>query len=264
MATKSRTYLPTDWQLWTYTPVAGKFRLDFSVLDGADVLGGVSDTGTIQVLDIAINSISLEDGQRPDQSIFSSFQPGTMALSAQLLEWDNNLVQELYNGKQVFLTLKNEATNSEPTFGKNTIFFIGNIENLEIDVDPINQVTNLVISANDISSSVMNLPLSFTKTNIGKNTDIQGAFSLAQARGFINSYLSLGIYSGLASSYETTGTIVSAFSDIMDDFISSEVAIYAPFYQQIYSGSYTLKRLMCAATVDVTPTTGEREWQIHY
>ena len=88
MTTTSRTYLPTDWQVWTYAPVAGKFRLDFSALDGADVLGGATDTGSVQAFPLRISSIQLDDGQRPDQSVFSQFTAGTMSLSAQLLTWD--------------------------------------------------------------------------------------------------------------------------------------------------------------------------------
>ena len=50
MATTSRTYLASDWQVWTYEPVAGKFRLDFSALNGSDVLGAVGDLGGMAVL----------------------------------------------------------------------------------------------------------------------------------------------------------------------------------------------------------------------
>jgi hypothetical protein len=256
MATKSRTYLPTDWQVWTYTPVAGKFRLDFSALNGADVLGAVGDVGSIQPLDLAIGSIQLDDGARPEQSVFSSAQPGTMAISAQLLTWSASLIAELYNGKQIFLTLKNEATNNHPIFGKNSIFFIGVIEGLDIQVDPINSITNLTITANDISSTVMNLPLSFVKTNIGKDIDIATAFLNAKYDNLINPYLQLSL-SGLLSTYEATGTMVATIGELLDDFMASDVAIYTPYYFQDYSGGYTLGRQMSASTVATTATDGE-------
>ena len=256
MATKSRTYLPTDWQLWTYTPVAGKFRLDFSTLGGSDVLGGSTDTGSIQPLALRIGSIELTDGSRPDQSIFSSFAPGTMSISAQLLTWSASLVGELYNGKQVYLTLKNEATNNEPTFGKNTIFFMGVIDGLDIQVDPINSITNLTITASDISSTVMNLPLSFAKTNIGKDIDVMGAFLEAKNNNLVNPYLNVSL-SGMLSTYEATGTIIATFGDLVQDFINSDVAIYTPYYFQYYSGGYQLLRQMLATTVSTTFTDGE-------
>lgn len=256
MATKSRTYLPTDWTLWAYTPVSGKFRLDFSALNGADVLGGATDTGSVQAFPLRIGSIQLDDGQRPDQSVFSQFSPGTMALSAQLLSWSDTTVKELYNGKQVFLTLKNEATNSEATFGKNTIFFMGVIDSLDIQVDPINSITNLTITATDISSTVMNLPLTFAKTNIGKDIDIAQAFTDAKTANLINPYLFLTL-AGMTSTYENTGSIVASFGEIMQDFLASDVAIYTPYYLQSYSGTYDLRRQMSASTVATTSTSGE-------
>ena len=256
MATKSRTYLPTDWQLWAYTPVSGKFRLDFSALNGADVLGGAADTGSVQAFPLRIGSIQLDDGQRPDQSVFSQFSPGTMSLSAQLLSWSDTTVKELYNGKQVFLTLKNEATNSESTFGKNTIFFMGVIDSLDIQVDPINSITNLTITATDISSTVMNLPLTFAKTNIGKDIDIAQAFTDAKTANLINPYLFLTL-AGMTSTYENTGSIVASFGEIMQDFLASDVAIYTPYYLQSYSGTYDLRRQMTASTVATTSTSGE-------
>lgn len=256
MATKSRTYKPTDWTLWAYTPVAGKFRLDFSALNGADVLGGATDTGSIQAFPLRIGSIQLDDGQQPDQSVFSQFTPGTMALSAQLLAWSDTTVKELYNGKQIFLTLKNEATNSESTFGKNTIFFMGVIDSLDIQVDPINKITNLTITATDISSTVMNLPLTFAKTNIGKDIDIAQAFTDAKTANLINPYLFLTL-SGMTATYENTGSIVASFGEIMQDFLASDVAIYTPYYLQDYSGSYSLRRQMSASTLTTTSTSGE-------
>ena len=256
MATKSRTYLSTDWQVWTYTPVSGKFRLDFSTLGGSDVLGGASDLGSIQVLDLDINSIQLDDGQQPDRSVFGSFQPGTMVLSAQIKTWSETFIKELYNGKPIYLTLKNEATNSHSIFGKNTLFFIGQIDSLAIDVDPINLVTNLTISATDVSSTVMNLPLSFTKTNLGKDLDIEQAFIDAKAAGYINPYLYLAL-DGMLSTFEATGTIVSSFGEILADFIASDVAIPTPYYFQQYSGGYELGRNLYAKTIATTGTSGE-------
>lgn len=256
MATKSRTYLPTDWTLWAYTPVSGKFRLDFSLLDGTDVLGGATDLGSVQVFPLRIGSIQLDDGQRPDQSVFSQFAPGTMSLSAQLLTWSASTIKELYNGKAVYLTLKNEATNSHPTFGKNTIFFIGQIDSLDIQVDPINKITNLTLTATDVSSTAMNLPITFRKSGIGKDVDINQAFIDSKAAGLINSYLSLNL-TGTIATYETTGTIVSSIGDIVTDFIASEVAIYTPYYLQDYAGTYDTRRQMTAKYVDTTSAAGE-------
>jgi hypothetical protein len=251
MATKSRTYLPTDWQLWVYTPVSGKFRLDFSALDGADVLGGATDLGSVQVLPLRIGTIQLDDGQQPDQSVFSQFTPGTMALSAQLLSWDATTVKELYNGKQVFLTLKNEATNSHPTFGKNTVFFIGQIDSLDIQVDPINSITNLTITATDVSAASVNFPVAIAKsTTTGKAAQITSAFNAARDAGQISPYLSFSFYGILGSVYETNVTESKSLGDWIQDYLFSEVANFFPGYFTNYvAGVWDINRGLTAYTI---------------
>lgn len=261
MATTSRTYLPTDWQLWTYQPVAGKFRLDFSTLNGSDVLGGATDLGSVGVLDLNINSIQLDDGAAPDQSVFSSFQSGTMSLSASLLEWDSTIISELYNGKQVFLTLKNEAVASHPTFGKNTVFFIGQIDSLEINIDPINRVTSLTISCSDVSSAAMNYPVSISKsTTTGKASQITTAFEDAKTALQISPYLSFAFYGFLGAVYEANVAESKSFGEWIGDYLTSEVAVFFPGYFTNYSsgsGTWDINRSLQAYTIAVNSKTGE-------
>ena len=259
MAIRTRTYLPTDWQVWVYTPVAGKFRLDFSALDGADVLGGSTDTGSIQALALRINSIQIDDGQRPDQGVFSSFVPGSMSLSAQLLSWDAITVKELYNGKQIFLTLKNEAINSHPIFGKNTVFFIGQIDGLDINVDPINHVTNLNITATDVLGSIVNQPMTMLKDNsTSKRIQLITALNNMIANGFVNDYGRLEFDGGLASSYELNVTQTRTIGEWITDFISSEVALVTPYVLQQYSGgSWVLRKALNMKTIAALAKTGE-------
>lgn len=259
MATKSRTYLPTDWTLWAYKPVSGKFRLDFSAPDGADVLGGATDLGSVQVLPLRIGTIQLDDGQQPDQSVFSQFTPGTMALSAQLLSWDATTVKELYNGKQVFLTLKNEATNSHPTFGKNTVFFIGQIDSLNIQVDPINSITNLTITATDVSAASVNFPVAIAKsTTTGKAAQITSAFNAARDAGQISSYLSFSLYGTLGAVYETNVTETKSLGDWIQDYLFSEVATFFPGYFTNYgAGVWDVNRGLTAYTITANSTVCE-------
>ncbi len=235
MPTRSRTYLPTDWQVWTYKSVAGKFRLDFSALNGADVLGAVGNVGSIEVLDIPITAIQLDDGQIPDQSVFFTFSPARMSLSSQIIDWDETLVKELYNGKQIFLTLKNEASTNHSQFGKNTVFFIGQIDNLEISVDPINLVTTLTISAVDISGAAVNVPVSVSKA-ISKGLAIENAFLAAQTAGQISPYLDFDLFATLGTSWEFAGTYTSTFGELMSEYVQGEVAEANGFFYQYKSG----------------------------
>jgi len=257
MATTSRTYKPTDWQVWAYTPVAGKFRLNFSALNGSDVLGGATDTGSIQVLDLAINSIQMQDGQLPNQSVFSSFEPGTLSVSAQLLTYDATLVKELYNGKLIFLTLKNEAVNSHPTFGQNTVFFIGQIDSLDISVDPIDRVTNLTFTAVDVASAAMNYPITIT-TNVSKAYNVSNSIAQAVARGEMSQYIDASALLGiLGATFENIATVTKTMGEWMADYVAGEVAILYPTFDFYYDGSnWVVRRALVGSTVATTSTSG--------
>jgi hypothetical protein len=257
MATTSRTYLPSDWQVWTYTPVSGKFRLDFSTLGGSDVLGGVSDTGSIQAMDLSINSIQLQDGQRPQQSVFSSFEAGTLAFSAQLLTYDATLVRELYNGKLIFLTLKNQAVNVHPTFGNNTVFFIGQIDSLDIQIDPVNRITNLTVTAVDVASAAMNFPITIT-TNVSKAYNVSNSIAQAVAAGQMSQYIDATALLGvLGATFENIATVTKTMGEWMEDYIAGEVAVLYPQWTFVYDGlNWQVKRRLFGTTIAATSTSG--------
>jgi hypothetical protein len=257
VASVSRTYLPTDWKVWTYAPVAGKFRLNFSTLGGSDVLGGSSDTGSIQVLDLEISTIEMQDGQQPDQSVFGSFVPGTLAVSAQLLTYDETLVRELYNGKLIFLTLENEAVNVHPTFGNNTVFFIGQIDSLDITVDPVNVVTNLTFTAVDVASAAMNFPITVT-TNVSKAYNVSNSIATAVARGEMSQYIdATGLLGVLGATFENIATVTKTMGEWMADYVAGEVAILYPTFDFYYDGSnWVLRRALSGSTIAATSTVG--------
>lgn len=257
MATTSRTYQPTDWKVWTYAPVAGKFRLDFSTLGGSDVLGGPSDTGSIQVLDLKMNSIEMQDGQQPDNSVFGLFVPGLLSISAQLTTYDATLVRELYNGKLIFLTLKNEATNTHPTFGKNTVFFIGQIDSLDITVDPVNLITNLSFTAVDVASAAMNFPITIV-TNVSKAYNVSNSITQAVAAGQMSEYIDATALLGiLGATFENIASVTKTMGEWMADYISGEVAILYPQWTFVYDGAnWQVKRRLFGTTIAATSTSG--------
>jgi hypothetical protein len=257
MATRSRTYLPTDWQVWVYTPVPGKFRLDFSTLGGADVLGGPSDLGSVQVLDLNINTIQIDEGQQPTSGVFFNFVPGTMSISAQLLQWDDALIKELYNGKQIYLTLKNESTYSHPIFGTNTIYFIGTIDSLDIQIDPINRVTNLIVSAVDGFGSAMNTPITVDRYQ-QKLFEFTDGLNEAKASGRVSQYLSATDFTGglIDSTWENTGVTFETFSfgDLLQDIVTSGVNSIGSYYLQTTTG--LLEHKLVGVTIQPEPTSG--------
>jgi hypothetical protein len=251
MATASRTYKPTDWELWAVRANTGTFALDYSVLDGPDVLGGPSAASTLQLLPLSITNIFLEDGQAPDQGVFFTFSPGNMILNAQLLTWNDRTVNELANGLQVFLTLKNESAYSHSTFGKRTVYFIGEISSLEINVDPINEITNLTLTAVDIASSAVNVPVTISKSS-GKAQIIDQAFSDAVSNGTISSYIDASLIQTLNTSWEFTGSYATTLGQLIDEFIEGEVAFQYNVYAQGYSPGtgVTVRRQIAGYTIE--------------
>jgi len=182
-----------------------------------------------------------------------------MSLSAQLMNWSDTIIKELYNGKQIFLTLKNEADNSHPTFGKNTVFFIGQIDFLDITVDPINQVTNLTITATDVSSAAMNYPITITKsTTTGKAAQITSAFETARTAGQISPYLSFAFYGFLGAVYEANVADTKSFGEWISDYLTSEVAVFFPGYFTNYGGGvWDVNRSLQAYTIAANSELGE-------
>ena len=251
MATTSRTYLPTDWQVWTYTPVAGKFRLDFSTLNGSDVLGGVSDTGSMTVLDVDINSIMIRDGERPQQSVFGSVSPATASISMSTNTWNANTVKELYAGKYIAITLKNQAIFDVDVYGKNAVFFLGTISSSTYQVDPINRITTFVLEAVDIFSNAANSQIQLVRsTTTGKATSLLQAILNSNA-GY-DSHLVILPDQDLASTSETNTTEYRSLGEWIDDFVTTTVAIPISKYEL----APTLIRRVNLYPLFTQPTTG--------
>jgi hypothetical protein len=199
----------------------------------------------------------MQDGQQPEQSVFSAFQAGTFALSAQLLTYDATLVRELYNGKLIFLTLKNQAVNVHPTFGNNTVFFIGQIDSLDIAVDPVNDITNLTFTAVDVASAAMNYPITVT-TNISKATNVSTAIAQAVARGEMSQYIdATGLLGVLGATFENIATVTKTMGEWMADYIAGEVAILYPTFDFYYdSVNWVVNRRLFGTTIAATSTSG--------
>jgi hypothetical protein len=258
MGTRSRTYLASDWQIWLYKPVAGKFRLDFSALNGSDVLGAVGDTGSFAVMPFDITGIQIDDGQRPEQGVFFTIPISTMSFSAQLDAWSEDTAKELYNGKKIFVTLKNENSLSDPIFGKNTVFFMGQIDSLNIEVDPINRVTNLTVTATDFFNAAMNTPMRMTKSTVSpKSFILDETFLLLSFNGLVNPYVGFLFLSDIGSTYETSATETKALGEWLNDYIDSEVAYIVANSRNYKSGpDWFLTRYIELRTIKALSGTG--------
>ena len=254
MATTSRTYLASDWQVWTYEPVAGKFRLDFSALNGSDVLGAVGDLGGMAVLDLDIAEINIQDGERPTQSVFGIVSPGTCDILASTTGWDKALVQELYPGKSLAITLKNQASIDIDIFGRNSVYFLGVISGSTFTIDPINRVTTFNIQGLDILGMALNQSLELTRSTAGTKSSILNAALTANSNLF-DSHLDIVTNGDLTVNYESSSTETRSLGSWLEDWIQSLLGIPATYYAYQLGN---LEKVVSLNPLHVQPTSGSQ------
>ena len=250
MATTSRTYLSTDWKIWTYKPVSGAFRLDFSLLDGSDVLG--STNGTIDVLDLDINSISITDGSLPSQSIFGQLEPATANISASYSGWSESVIKELYPGKFLAITLKNESATDIDLFGKNSVYFIGNISFSNFEIDPINNITTFNIEAQDIFSAALNQSIEVQRSTASTKA-AQILLAINSKPELFDSRIVFGSDIDMTAQFESSSLESRSLGQWLDDLIATYVSI--PECQYALNGT-TLERRVTFQALHAKPTSG--------
>ena len=253
MASTTRTYLASDWQVWTYKPVAGNFRLDFSALNGTDVLGAVGDVGGMAVLDLNIAGINIQDGERPNQSVFGIVSPGTATITATYYGWSNDLVKELYPGKSIAITLKNQSAHDVDVYGRNSVFFEGTISSSNYSVDPINEVTAFNIECEDILSNALNQSVEVIRsTSATKSSSIFAAID-GNPQLFAP-HLNISPDIDLTANFESNTTESRSLGTWLEDFIQTYVAI--PINRWQINLSDELEREVLLQALHTQPTSG--------
>lgn len=225
MATSTRTYLTTDWNLWVYTPVAGKFRLNFSLLNGTDVLS--STDGTMAISPAEITAITIDDGAELSSGSIGTFNVPTALIGIQMIDFNRSMLAEYYPGKRIAITLKNQANaaGSNTTYGYNSVIFNGTITDTQLDLDPITNIAQLSLTATDYLSSILNSQITLVKnttTDKGqllgdKLNELDASFSTE-----IPSYSFL--LSGSDTHYGAVETVTDTVGNFLDDFYISEVS----------------------------------------
>jgi hypothetical protein len=167
MATSTRTYKNTDWNIWVYTPVPGKFRLDFSLLNGSDVLSA-TDEGGLEIANLEIISINISESTSLRQGTLQSIEPGQAIISARIENFQKNDLIEYYSGKQIAITLKNEITDPAlalAVYGYNTPYFFGKINDVSMTMEPFSNYAIVEITAQENLVSILNTPMILAKYN---------------------------------------------------------------------------------------------------
>lgn len=168
MATRTRTYNTTDWNIWTYVPEPGSFVLDFSALDGTDVLG--TSEGSMTMLDLPISSIFLNEGGTPTNSVLPIIQPASLSVALSIQNFSKTDTQKFYVGKPIWLTLTNAQTTAASIYGFETPWFMGTIRDFRVNIEPDSDYASVTIDATSNSQDWLNYQLSVTKnTTDGKD-----------------------------------------------------------------------------------------------
>lgn len=184
MPTTTRTYLPTDWKVWLYEPVDGKFRLDFSLLDGADVLGGPSDTGGFGVQDFDITSIVMQEGTQFSQGTVFGQVDSSVEVSIQLDTINAATLSDFYSGRALAITLNNESGLNTTDFGSQvTPYFIGSIDSFSVTSSPFEIQHTLVLTGFSWVNQILNTQIAVTKATTSTLTTIQDTISDLRSAG---------------------------------------------------------------------------------
>lgn len=190
----TRTYHPSDWNLWTFVPQANSFVLDFSVLDGTDTLG--TSAGAMTQSTAAIERFTLTEGTQTANGIFNDLTPNTLSISLRfkdftVAEMDNYLI-----GQRVWLTLDNDGATNNPLIGYQNIYFDGYINSSNTTADPESDFITLDLecvsnSQKDSATLVtivrdntqeMGSQINNAVTTYGIKTYLRGSMTLGGAR----------------------------------------------------------------------------------
>jgi hypothetical protein len=244
MATSSRIYKPTDWQLWMFLGEPGIFRLDFSLLNGSDVLGDFDEEGKMTLVDVPFSSISIIDGSPTNQGTFAELTPSSAVFTFQTENFQKTDFVEYYSGKQIALTLKNQITNptfSNTMFGYNTPYFVGKINDVLISVDPLSKFTTVTITAAENLAGIFNQPLTINKNTTAFARDQIGT-AIQAILTPVQNWAEMNFFFGwLESHFGTTGSETKSSGDWLSDLAIADVGFYAS--QWIGNGTFFKKNI---------------------
>lgn len=164
MADVTKTYLTSDWKIWTYQPTSTAFVLNVSKLNGADVLGNTgTETGTLKVLDCSISNLTITEGTNVDLFSVPSVSPPRLNATFIVDSFTNNQLRNYYINKRIYVTHKNAQTFEDAYWGTNSVYFEGVIEDVQVECLPGEQFTSVSIIAVSGHQNVFNTQVTITK-----------------------------------------------------------------------------------------------------
>lgn len=232
----TRTYLATDWKLWTYQPQPGSFVLDFSQLNGTDVLGSVG--GSLVEAPYEVANITINEGGVPSNGMFLPVTPSTLSVSFIVKDFTADVINSFYVGTSIYVTVKPYV--SPGTTLNDVPMFQGTIDSADVLVIPGEDYSTLTVTAVSLAGPTLNTLLGVTKNETTqKGSLIQSAATSAG----INIGVDAGVYhfKGTATESKSLGDWLTdlALCDLMqlrDSFTPVLYGVSGTDYIIYYNG----------------------------
>lgn len=222
-------YKSSDWVIYTYVPEAGSFILDYSQLDGSDVLG-TTEGSDVLYTGGEITSLAITDGFQIEQGVIPSFVPQTAEINLQVLDFTLTDSRKFLVGNRIVIAGPNDNATAG-SYGTKTPYFYGIIRSMAVSVEPATNIGQISITASTRTQDLLNIPLSITKdTTTDRATLIENA---------INARLSnLGVSANLTDTYNfgTATTETKTVGDWLDDLTSVSLL---PIFDSTYCTAAT-------------------------
>lgn len=245
----SRTYKASDWSIWLYYAWSGRFRLDYSVLNGPETLS--LDEGFMEKLAIGtptsgftINNFSITESMMPTQSVISGVQGSTAQIEIEVRNAQKDYLDFFYVGRRIDITLNNGGT-STGIWGMATPYFIGKIDSVSISVDPQTKLAHVSLSATDDLTAALNTQITINKsTSSPKYSQINSAVDRAMAiPGYFPEYFSFsGVWDTINATYSTSGIETKTLGEWLDDWAFSNAGL--AFYSNFILGGNSIDQMV--------------------
>jgi hypothetical protein len=220
MADRTRIYKSTDWLISTYAPEEGSFVLNFSQLNGVDILGTTG--GTLNAVEAKIASISLTEGAEISEGLFHTITPAMMNAEFVIENFTAADANKFVIGTQCALGLKNATSTSTFTyFGLDvkaenyTNFFEGFIESFSVQLDPGTNFATITMSAISKISKDLNTLIGVEKNTTSRKGELIKAANQDLLWDYDNDFWSFGV-----TEFEE-----KSLGDFLSDFVLCENAL---------------------------------------
>jgi hypothetical protein len=157
MATTTKTYDSGDWKLWTYRPQLGSFVLDFSQLDGPDVLGNGTDGVVVSSYDVA--EVNITSGGEMGFGVIYPLNPTVASIIVNVKDFTTDVMNDFYVGTNIAISVDNPSGFSNPY----TYLFSGVIDSAMVEVIPGENFSTITIQARALASVQFNTDIGLTK-----------------------------------------------------------------------------------------------------